>query len=198
MELFYSHASPYARTCRVMLREKGLLERIKETEVNPLENPPHLFALNPLGKIPCLILDDKQNLFDSTVINDYLNTIGEGDDLFAAHQRDWQVKKWQALSHGMLDVAVQLRIEKTKPEAQQSALWMNRNRDALMRSVRQLETDMPKMPCEPCFLGLHIACALGYLDFRHAEIAWRSAAPKLSEWFVEVRHRPSLMATEPR
>lgn len=198
MELIYSHASPYARTCRIMLREKGFLDQITESEANPLDNPPRLFALNPLGKIPCLILDDKQNLFDSIVINDYLNETGKGDDLFAAHKRDWQVKKWQALSHGMLDVAVQLRIEKTKPEAQQSALWMNRNREALMRSVRQLEQDMAKMPCEPCFLGLHIACALGYLDFRHSEVAWRSAAPELSGWYAEVRHRPSLMATEPR
>ncbi len=198
MKLFYSHASPYARTSRVMLREKNWLPRVHEVEVNALDNPPELIANNPLGKIPCLLLDDNDALFDSTVINDYLNEYGEGPDLFAAHKRDWRVKKWQATSQGLLDVAVQLRIEKTKPEAQQNELWMTRNRNAILRTVQYLQQQMAAMPSEPCFLGLHIYCALAYLDFRHTEVAWQQHATDLAAWYRDVGQLPALVATQPK
>ena len=198
MDLFYSHASPYARTCRVMLREKKLQSHVNEIEINPLENPPQLFQRNPLGKIPCLILDNGDDLFDSVVINDYFNQHGAGPDLFAAHQRDWQVKKWQALSQGILDVAVQLRIEKTKPKPQHSALWMQRNRDALARAAKELNTQFDALPTEGCFLSLHLACAFAYLDFRHAEVNWRQCAPRVAHWYEDIRHHPSLLATAPK
>jgi glutathione S-transferase len=181
-----------------MVREKSLLTRVTEVEVNALENPPELIANNPLGKIPCLLLDDGQALFDSTVINDYLNVSGNGPDLFAAHQRDWAVKKWQATSQGLLDVAVQLRIEKTKPEAQQNDTWMTRNRNAILRTVHYLQSELAKMPEQPCFLGLHLHCALAYLDFRHPELLWRDSNPKLAAWFNTLAEHPSLVATLPR
>ncbi len=197
MQLFYSHASPYARSCRVMLREKALEHDIREMLVDPLQNPAELIVSNPLGKIPCLQLDDGDSLYDSAVINDFLNARGSGPDLLAPHKASWQVRKWQALSQGMLDVAVAMRIEKTKPAEQQSAFWLERQRAALRRSLATVQADQPDMPTEPNLLSLHLVCMLGYLDFRHAELNWQADYDRLADWYQRARQRPSLAATEP-
>ncbi len=197
MQLFYSHASPYARSCRVLRREKGLEADVSEVLVDPLQNPAELLVSNPLGKIPCLLLDDGDTLYDSAVINDYFNARGSGPDLLAPHKSSWPVRKWQALSHGMLDVAVAMRIEKTKPVEQQSAFWLDRQRAALRRSLATVQADLPAMPVETSLLSLHLVCMLGYLDFRHAELNWQSDYQNLADWYQRTRQRPSLVATEP-
>lgn len=198
MKLFYSPASPYARSCRAMRLEKQLAEQVDEVMVDPLQNPAELIVSNPLGKIPCLVLADGSTLYDSIVINDYFNSVGSGPDLLAAHKGSWTVRKWQALSQGMLDVAVALRIEKVKPEAAQSLFWMDRQRAALKRSLATLDADLPSMPGEFGLLALHLVCMLGYLDFRHAELNWQRDYDLLAGWYQRQRQRPSLAATEPQ
>ncbi len=198
MKLFYSHASPYARTCRVMLREKNALAHVTEIEVNALDNPPELVAHNPLGKIPCLLLDNHQALFDSTVINDYLNETHGGADLLAAHKANWQVKTWASASQGLLDVAVQWRIEKTKPSAQQHEPWMARNHAAIVRTVAYFDAQLPHFPRDLSFLHLHLFCALAYVDFRHGELNWAHHAPALADWYQTLSSRPSLRDTTPK
>ena len=204
MKLFYSHASPYARCCRVLRLEKQLTDRVEELLVDPLQNPAELIVSNPLGKIPCLLLDDGETLYDSTVINDYFNSIGSGPDLLAPHKASWQVRKWQALSQGMLDVAVALRIEKTKPEAQQSGFWMERQRAALKRSLATVQADLGKLPgttdplSDSNLLTLHLVCMLAYLDFRHAELNWQADYDRLGSWYRQQSQRPSLLATAPQ
>ncbi|NQD35505.1 glutathione S-transferase [Permianibacter sp. IMCC34836] len=198
MKLFYSHASPYARCCRVLRLEKQLATQVEEVLVDPLQNPAELIVSNPLGKIPCLLLDDGDTLYDSTVINDYFNSLGQGPDLLAAHKTSWQVRKWQALSQGMLDVAVALRIEKTKPEPQQSGFWMERQRAALKRGLATLQADRALMPAEPGLLDLHMACMLAYLAFRHEDLNWQQDYDRLADWYRDISQRPSLVATEPK
>ncbi len=197
MKLFYSHASPYARCCRVLRLEKQLSEQVDEVLVDPLQNPAELIVNNPLGKIPCLLLDDGDSLYDSTVINDYFNAIGSGPDLLAAHKASWRVRKWQAMSQGMLDVAVALRIEKTKPEPQQSVFWLDRQRAALKRGLATVEAELAQLPREG-LLPLHLTCMLAYLDFRHEELGWQREYSALSGWFQQQKQRPSLLATEPK
>lgn len=198
MKLFYSHASPYARCCRVLRLEKQLAEQVEEVLVDPLQNPAELIISNPLGKIPCLLLDDGDTLYDSTVINDYFNSLGSGPDLTAPHKTSWQVRKWQALSQGMLDVAVALRIEKTKPEPQQSGFWMDRQKAALKRGLATLQADLAQMPTELSLLALHQACMLAYLTFRHSELNWQQDYERLAHWYHGMKQRPSLIATEPK
>jgi len=198
MHLFYSHASPYARTCRVLRLEKQLAGQVEEVLVDPLQNPAELIISNPLGKIPCLVLDGGDTLYDSTVINDYFNSIGSGPDLLAAHKASWQVRTWQALSHGLLDVAVALRIEKTKPDGQQSEFWMERQRAALKRGLATLQADLDQMPQEIGLLALHQACLLAYLDFRHNELNWQDDYGRLSVWYRPLSQRPSLVVTMPK
>src|SRR3546814_3506529 len=76
MQLFYSPTSPYARKCRVVARERGLMADLEEVVCNPMEDPAALHASNPLGKVPCLVLDDGVAVFDSPVIAEYLDGLG--------------------------------------------------------------------------------------------------------------------------
>lgn len=197
MKLLYSHASPYARVCRVLRLEKQLTDRVEELLVDPLQNPAELLVSNPLGKIPCLLLDDGDTLYDSTVINEYFNSIGSGPDLLRHHRDNWAVRKRQALSQGMLDVAVALRVEKTKPEAQQSSFWLERQRAALRRSLATLDAEVTQLPADG-LLPLHLVCMLAYLDFRHGELNWQQDYSRLASWFQQQARRPSLLATAPQ
>lgn len=198
MQLFYSHASPYARTCRAVLRESGLAARVREQMVDPLSNPQDLISSNPLGKIPALVLDDGETLYDSQVINEYFISIGSGPDLWTPIRQNWAARRALALSQGLLDVAVGLRIEKTKPDAQQSAFWMDRQRAALRRGLDQVQAERPRMPLIDTLLGLHLCCMLGYLDFRHDELNWQASHPALAEWYLPQLARPCLAETQPR
>ena len=197
MKLYYSHASPYARCCRVLRLEKQLAAQVDEVLVDPLQNPAELIVSNPLGKIPCLVLDDGETLYDSTVICAYFNEQGSGPDLYSHHRTSWQVRKWQALSQGMLDVAVALRIEKTKPEPQQSTFWLERQRIALRSSLATLEADLNQLPGDG-LLPLHLTCMLAYLDFRHSELDWQTGYDRLANWYQPWLQRPSLIATAPQ
>ena len=75
MKLYTNPASPFARKCRVIAHELGL--KLEEIDVNARDND-SLRAVNPLKKIPALVLDDGSALFDSPVICEYLNEIGGG------------------------------------------------------------------------------------------------------------------------
>ena len=197
MKLFYSHASPYARKIRVLLRELKLESRVAEVLADPLANEPGFLAANPLGKIPCLILDDGQSLYDSDVIAQFLLELAGERDRFLGGGRRWHWEKLHSHACGLMDAAVALRIEKTKPAEQQSPLWGERHRQALSRRLAYLETEWPAVPAGAHMLALVAACVLAYLDFRHPDIEWRGGCPRLAAWFAEFSARPSFQETQP-
>lgn len=197
MKLFYSHASPFARKIRVQARELGLSERIAEIVADPLANDPAFLALNPLGKIPCLQLPDGEVLFDSDVIAAYLDSLSGRESLYLAGRRRWHWETLHSLACGLMDAAVALRVEKTKPAEQQSPLWGERHRQALSRGLAHLEGQWPEVPAGVHMLAIVTACVLAYLDFRHGELAWRARQPRLAAWFAEFAARPAFAETAP-
>ncbi|MBI2382313.1 MAG: glutathione S-transferase family protein [Gammaproteobacteria bacterium] len=197
MQLFYSHASPYARKIRLLLRELKLESRIAEVLADPLANEPGFLALNPLGKIPCLVMEDGESLYDSDVIAQFLLELAGEHGLFLGGERRWHWEKLHSLGCGLMDSAVALRIEKTKPAEQQSPLWGERHRQALGRGLAYLEVEWPTVPPGVHMIALVAACVLAYLDFRHPDIAWRDGCPRLAAWFAEFSARPSFQDTRP-
>ena len=199
MKLIFSPASPFVRKVRVMVHEAGLLERVVDVAVNTtaLDTDPAARGANPLGKIPALILDNGQAIFDSRVICRYL------DDLSCAglypEDRLWDVLTLEALADGIMESAVLMVYEaRLRSEEQRSAQWVKAQWGKITNALDSLESNgFPTIEGELNFGQLALACALGYLDFRHDALAWRDGRPALSSWYSELQHRTSLKNTIP-
>lgn len=204
MKLIGSLASPYVRKVRVVLTEKKLdYELVLEDVWGP---DTQIHASNPLGKIPCLLMDDgaaMYAMYDSRVIVEYLDTLTPVAKLLPPTGRERAaVKVWEALADGVLDAGVLVRNERTQrsPE-QQSAAWIE-------RQWRKVETGLSVMAQElgeaPYCKGNHytladvaVGCALGWLSFRFPEHDWRTPYPNLARLFDKLSERQSFKDTVP-
>jgi len=199
MRLRYSPTSPYVRKVTAIAHELGLFDRLELVATNAWDPVSDLPADNPLGKVPTLLLDDGEALYDSPVICAYLDAL-VGDRLLpAGGSARWQVLRNEALADGVLDAAVLVFIERNKrDEAQRSAWWEQLQLDTVARALDVMEGLADGFEAEPDLGQLTFACALGYLDFRFPELEWRQGRPALDRWYETFASRPSLQATTPR
>jgi glutathione S-transferase len=202
MNLFYSPTSPYARKCRVVAIEKGLAAQLKIIPISPLSDPPELHAANPLGKVPALVLVDGRCIVDSRVICEYLDMAAAEPRLTPtdpAARIDCHTR--EALADGIADAAFLRTMERLRPEPQRSRDWTARWTNAIRRSVSQFNANIPDRPQKdhalPDLGDIALACALAYVDFRHADLAWDKDAPGLRAWLAAMLARPSFVETAP-
>ena len=197
MKLYYANTSPYARKVRIALREAGLEHRIEEVFQNPFEKSPLLAAANPLGKVPCLVTDDGQALYDSPVICAYLAALSPEAGLVPDDGRRWRVLTGEALADGILDAAYALVMERRRPASERSAAWMTRWEGAIARAVAAAEKDRAPFEGPVNVAQIALGAALGYLDFRLHDLAWQEAAPGLATWYSQFSECPAMRATRP-
>jgi len=201
MKLIGSTTSPYVRKVRIVMAEKKLEFQFVEENVWSAQTT--IGESNPLGKIPCLIMDGADAVFDSRVIVEYLDTLSPVGKLIPASGRERvEVKTWEALADGILDAAVAARLEASwdqrLPE-QRSPAWIDRQLGKIHHGLRAMSQGLADKPfCH----GVHFTladvaagCALGYLDFRFSQIDWRSAHPNLARFYEKVAQRPSFLET---
>tara|TARA_R110000868_G_scaffold10138_5_gene49520 strand:- start:6727 stop:7314 length:588 start_codon:yes stop_codon:yes gene_type:complete len=192
MQLYYSPTSPYARKCRILLRELGLAGQVAEAEANPFEDSAALLQANPLGRVPCLMLDDGRALTESALISAWLNDTAGSP--WAVH---WDDRRLEALGGGLLDLAVARRVEMVRDEAIFSEYWLGRRERGILRAIDELEANLAA-GCPTLSLGgLTIALALDYLDFRFPESGWRDGHPALIDLYGCWAGRESFKATAP-
>lgn len=200
MKLFYTRPSPYARKARAATIELGLEDRMELVEVTTLTHPtnsiPELQRENPLQKVPVLVGEDGQRLFDSVVIAEYLDAVAEGS-LFPKNERRWPSLKLHALAQGITDAGVLVRLETLRTDDKRWDEWI----EAHLRKVR---SGLDAVEDEPHLLGgdfhighLALACAIEWLAFRNVYLESEKGRPRLSAWFQGVRERPSLAASRP-
>lgn len=195
MKLHYSPTSPYVRKVLACAIARGIDGEIERVRTNPHQSPPSLLADNPLSKVPCLVTDDGLALFDSPVICEYLDSVGDGPPMFPPGAARWRALKLQALGDGILDAAVGRRGEQGKPREAARDAWMERQKTAVERAVALLESEPPHRV--PDIGSIAVACALGYLDFRFAAEPWRERHPNLAAWYEEFSAHPALARTAP-
>jgi glutathione S-transferase len=201
MKLYWSNASPYARKVRMVIAEKALGRLAEEISVEVYADPPELLAVTPLGKIPALVMDDGLGLFDSPVICAFLDAHPEGQGPRLQPQSGperWMVMRAEALGDGITDLAFGLRQESLKPDGEKSPTSAARARGQLLRSLDAIWPTLRTLPQGTTLGHLALAVALGYLDFRHADVAWRSGRPELAAWYEQMCARPSVSATAPK
>ena len=196
MKLFYSATSPFVRKVMACAVSRGIEPQIELVTSNPHGSPADLLAVNPLSKVPCLVTDDGVAFFESPVICEYLDSVGDELPLFPAHGAlRWRALKLQALGDGMMDAAVLRRMESQRPEEAARAGVMARQAQAVARCLAALEAEPPARHVDVG--SITVACALGYLDLRFAHEPWREGRPALAAWFEAFSAEPGLSRTAP-
>ncbi len=201
MKLLGTLTSPYTRKARVVLAEKKIdFEWVADSPSNP-----HSIArrINPLARVPVLLLDDETPIFDSPVIVEYLDNLAPNKKLLPKSNRERiEVKRWESLADGLLDAAVGIRLELLRPERQRNPSWLDREHSVIEASLAMMAAELGDKPwCmgTPFTLAdIAVGCALGYLDFRFAEIDWRSRHPQLAKLHDKLMQRPSFAESAPR
>jgi glutathione S-transferase len=202
MKLIGSLGSPYVRKVRIVMAEKKLdyelvLENVWSSETAIQQS-------NPLGKVPCLIMEDGGAMFDSRVIVEYLDTLTPVGKLIPPNGRERaEVKCWEALADGVLDAAVLMRLEKTlRAPEHQNKEWLDRQRAKVDAGLKAMSSGLADTPfCTGTHYSLAdvaVGCALGWLTFRFPEIEWRNDYPSLSKLFEKLSDRPSFKDTLPQ
>ncbi|AZE19944.1 Glutathione S-transferase family protein [Pseudomonas chlororaphis subsp. aureofaciens] len=202
MTLFHNPASPYVRKVMVLLHETGQLDRVAlhASQLTPVNPDTALNQDNPLGKIPALRLADGNVLYDSRVILDYLDQQHVGNPLIPREgSARWRRLTLAALADGIMDASVLIRYELAlRAPEKHWELWLDGQRDKIRRALAVLEADaIAELASHFDVAAISVACALGYLDFRHPDLQWRDAQPQLAAWYAEVSQRPSMLATQP-
>lgn len=197
MKLYYSGTSPYVRKVMACAIIRGLDGRIEKHPSNPHESPADLVADNPLSKVPCLVTDDGLSLFGSQLICEYLDSLGDELPLFPPEgAARWRALKFQSLGDGILDAAVPCRGELQKPKEAGRDAQIARYKAAMGRAVDVLEADPPHKHVD--IGSITVACALGYLDFRFPDMAWRDGHRKLAAWYESFAQGKGLAETAPK
>jgi len=204
MRLIGSPTSPYVRKVRVVLAEKKLDYQLI------LENPwlpgSPVAAANPLGKVPCLVMDGQEAVFDSRVIVEYLDTLSPvGRLLPSAGRQRVEVKTWEALADGLLDAAVTVRLERTwagRAESERCAAWIERHLGKVDAALAAMSAGLGDKPwcssgAQLTLADVAVGCALGWLDFRLPEIDWRGRHANLVQLMSKLMQRPSFADTAP-
>jgi len=202
MKLIGSLASPYVRKVRIVMAEKKLDYALILEDV---WKPDTTISLsNPLGKVPCLIMEDGGAMFDSRVIVEYLDTLTPVGKLIPGQGRERAgVKCWEALADGVLDAAVLMRVENTQRlESQRSQAWIDRQMGKVRSGLNAMSAGLGETPfCAGNHYSLAdvaVGCALGWLSFRFPEIRWQDDFPNLARLFEKLSERQSFKDTVPQ
>ena len=203
MKLIGSDSSPYVRKVRIVMAEKKLDYQSVQEDVWSANST--IGHSNPLGKVPCLVMEGGEALFDSRVIVEYLDTLSPVGKLIPAMGRERaEVKTWEALADGVLDALLLARLENNwagRQKAQRSQPWIDRQLSKVQASLKAMSQGLGEKPfCAGIYLSLAdiaVGCALGYLDFRFAEIDWRSGYPNLAKLQEKLMQRQSFIDSKP-
>ena len=202
MKLIGSLSSPYVRKVRIVMAEKKLDFQLVTEDVWGQDD---ILKSNPLGKVPCLVMEGSEAVFDSRVIVEYLDTLSPVGKLIPPSGRERiEVRTWEALADGLLDASILARLEATwsgRTAAQRSQAWIDRQMSRVHAALQAMSQGLGE---KPWCTGIHftladvaVGCALGYLDYRFAYIDWRAAHPNLHKLCDKLSARQSFIDSAP-
>jgi glutathione S-transferase len=197
MKLRLSSTSPFARKCLIVAMEAGIESGIEQVTTAPWAAESDLPADNPLGKVPVLITDGGESIYDSPVICEYLDSLHGGRKLIpVAGGERWRHLRLEALADGITDAAVMVRIETAmRPEGLRWPHWVERQTNAVIRGLDALERDCADWGDDFLIGQIAALCAVGYVEFRKIT-DWRVGRPALAAWMDRMAARGSVVATE--
>lgn len=199
MKLVGSRTSPYVRKVRVILAERAIpCDFVEESAWTATTTVPRY---NPLNKVPALVLDDGESIFDSVVIAEYLDAISGNTFIPGDPVQRARVRRGEALGDGVADAGILAFTERKREASRQDAAWIARQMDKVDAGIGAIARELGSRP----FLGgermnladIACGCALFWTEFRMPELGWRDASPTLRAWAERLEIRPSFDATRP-
>ena len=196
MKLAYSPNSPYVRKCVALAIQRGIDKQMELWTVGTTD--PALLKVNPLSKVPTLVLDDGTALYDSPVICEYLDSVGDGPKMFPpVGPARWKALRQEALGDGILDATQPRRREIALPQDEGRQTYIVLQQGKVKAALAVLEAEADDLGMLTNIGEITIACALGYMDFRYANEPWRPGHPKLEAWYAKVSAMPAMARTVP-
>jgi glutathione S-transferase len=200
MKLYTNPASPFARKARIIVQELNLTTVVEEVNVPRGGLGDAFRQINPLGKIPVLVLRDGSTILDSVVICEYLNDVGggkffPGKSLLRENSGHWRALTIAAIADGICDAAVARNYELMRPAELQSEAVVQKYMNAVTAGLDVLNN--ARFTDKVTIGEIAAACAIGYLDFRIPEFSWRDSRPNLRDWYEKFAQYPSMKATWP-
>lgn len=196
MRLYGSRTSPFTRKVALAVEELNLGGLVDRVMVDPFAPDPEFLAANPLAQIPTLVTEKGESLPGSSLIIEYLLSRGRGLASLPRGSQRWAALRRGALAEGLLEAAVAMRYESLRPAPH--APWIERKREAVQRSLDQLEAGADRLLLDPpSLVEIGLGPALGYLDFRFSGLGWRQGRPGLAGWYATFSERPAMRRTEP-
>jgi glutathione S-transferase len=198
MKLYSSKTSPFARKVRVAIIELELDGLVEEIFTDWSANEPAFLAANPLGQIPALITEKGETLPGSALIVEYLQGRGGSLTSLPRGSARWSALRRANLADGITEAAVSVLLEMRRASHEQSPAWIARKKTAIVRSLDALNIEAGNLLTEtPGVVEIALGCALGYLDFRFPEMAWREQRAPLAVWYEGFAARASMLKTAP-
>lgn len=194
MKLYFSPASPFARKCRILIREKGMLGQVEEVRADPIGGDGALNAVNPLGQVPALIDDAGVAWSDSPLICARLDALAPPPRFIPEGEARWSVLRREVIADGAMEQGVKIRLELLRPDGERSSAWIARWRAGILRSL-----DAAEAQADSAFdlAAVATVCALTWLDLRFPDLDWRTARPKLAALQTALEARASFSDTAP-
>jgi glutathione S-transferase len=199
MKLVGSRTSPYVRKVRVILAERAIAcDFVEESAWTATTTVPRY---NPLNKVPALVLDDGESIYDSVVISEYLDAISGNTFIPADPVQRAKVRRGEALGDGVADAGITAFTERKRDSSRQDAAWIARQMDKVDAGIEAIARELGGRP----FLGgekmnladIACGCALFWVEFRMPELGWREAKPNLKAWAERLEMRPAFDGTRP-
>jgi glutathione S-transferase len=201
MKLIGSPTSPFVRKVRIVFLEKKVDVALEIENVWVADTK--ISLNNPLGKVPCLLLEDGEAIYDSRVIAEYVDTLSPVGKLIPTGSRERAtVKTWETLADGIEDAGILARLEATsRPLEQQSPAWIERQMGKIDSGLAQMSRKLGENAwChgnQMTLADIAVGCALGYLLFRFPSVTWQAQYPNLDTLYQKLIQRPSFVETAP-
>lgn len=200
LKLFFAPLSPFVRKVLVTAHETGqesLIERV-DSAPHPLNRDKTIARFNPLGQAPTAVTHEGEVIYGSRVICEYIDAHSQSAKVFPKGPDRWRALVQQALGDGILDAALYARYETTlRPAELRWDSWRDAQLTKVMAGLDEVERLANAFGQNVTIGTITIACAIGYLDFRFAELNWRARRPAAAEWYEWFSARPSMVATRP-
>jgi len=208
MELYSIDWSPWVRKVRIAAIERGIDNNIKllpadigfaDKTLKIVES--NLSTLNPSGRVPTLITDDGQSIYDSTVIVHYLDTIGEEFSIIPKDNgKKINCLKINALVDEIIDSLRHISLENRREDNKRLSDWLDALDKKVRRGIEVIETYVNFLSLSNTqvlnLADISIIILLGTIK-RNPKSNYDIFSDNLNDWFNQMSERESVKRTKP-